>query len=256
MDGLPADTTDDVLCAWSLGSRTDTAPKSNALLRQRLNQTLAPTVVADRRAHSVDPAAQRRLGDYSPLPNPSDQIVPADHTFPVADQILQEIEDLRLDGHNKTIAAQLAPLFVENTVFKGVVHASPVSEIRTIIEDYLKVLNRTSRYRRRYAPRCETADEVRASDPRRVRDRNLTSWRAGPSTLVVPQECCTGKDCAPVRRSHGWYQPAGAPQLVVTSTLGTAVVPTTCLRRESKDGRMHVCIQDIWVVCLFIPPPM
>src|SRR5262249_46983609 len=35
--------------------------KSDTLLRQRLNQTLAPTVVADRRAHSVDSAAQRRL---------------------------------------------------------------------------------------------------------------------------------------------------------------------------------------------------
>ena len=79
-----------------------------------------------------------------------------------------------------------------------------------------------------------------------VRDRNLTSWRAGPSTLVVPQECCTGQDCAPVEKVT-WLVPTGGglPQLVVTSTLGAAVVPTTCLRRESKDGRMHVCIQDI-----------
>ena len=72
-----------------------------------------------------------------------------------------------------------------------------------------------------------------------------------------PKECCTGKDCAPVEKVT-WLVPTGGglPQLVVTSTLGTAVVPHDLPVRESKDGRMHVCIQDVWVVCLFIPPPM
>jgi hypothetical protein len=72
-----------------------------------------------------------------------------------------------------------------------------------------------------------------------------------------PKECCTGKDCAPVEKVT-WLVPTGGglPQLVVTSPLGTAVVPHDLPARESKDGRMHVCIQDVWVVCLFIPPPM
>jgi len=44
------------------------------------------------------------------------------------------------------------------------------------------------------------------------------------------------------------------PQLVVTSAVGTAIVPHDFPVRESKDGRMHVCIQDVWIVCLFVPP--
>jgi hypothetical protein len=72
-----------------------------------------------------------------------------------------------------------------------------------------------------------------------------------------PKECCSGNDCAPVEKV-AWLMPAGKglPQLVVTSKIGTAIVPHDLPVRESKDGRMHVCIQDVWVVCLFIPPPM
>jgi hypothetical protein len=72
-----------------------------------------------------------------------------------------------------------------------------------------------------------------------------------------PKECCSGRDCAPVEKVT-WLVPAGGglPQLVVTSTVGTAVIPHDLPVRESKDGRMHVCIQDVWVICLFVPPRM
>jgi hypothetical protein len=71
-----------------------------------------------------------------------------------------------------------------------------------------------------------------------------------------PKECCSGNDCAPVEKAT-WLVPTGAglPQLVVTSGVGTAIVPHNFPVRDSKDGRMHVCIQDVWVICLFIPPP-
>jgi hypothetical protein len=50
--------------------------------------------------------------------------------------------------------------------------------------------------------------------------------------------------------------------MVVTSKHGTAVVPSDFPVRQSKDGRMHVCMQhsptdpfsDITVICLFMPP--
>jgi hypothetical protein len=70
-----------------------------------------------------------------------------------------------------------------------------------------------------------------------------------------PKECCSGNDCAPVEKAT-WLVPAddGLPQLVVTSGIGTAIVPHNFPVRDSKDGRMHVCIQDVWVICLFVPP--
>jgi hypothetical protein len=53
----------------------------------------------------------------------------------------------------------------------------------------------------------------------------------------------------------------GLPQLVVKSKHGTAIIPHDYPVRESKDGRMHVCMRpDPWgaidVMCLFMPPHM
>jgi hypothetical protein len=80
---------------------------------------------------------------------------------------------------------------------------------------------------------------------------------SGPASAHswYPKECCSGKDCAPVEKTT-WFVPLGGglPQLVVTSAVGTAIVPHDFPVRESKDGRMHVCIQDVWIVCLFVPP--
>jgi hypothetical protein len=35
-------------------------------------------------------------------------------------------------------------------------------------------------------------------------------------------------------------------KLVVTSGVGTAIVPHNFRVRDSKDGRMHICIHDVW----------
>ena len=70
-----------------------------------------------------------------------------------------------------------------------------------------------------------------------------------------PHECCHGMDCAPVDR----VEPSGPSGMTVTSRHGTAVVPETMPRRESRDQRMHVCMQpgrggSMRVICVFIPP--
>ena len=81
-----------------------------------------------------------------------------------------------------------------------------------------------------------------------------------------PKDCCNDGDCAPVE-SVTRFVPAGggSPQLIITSRHGSAiVVPESYPVRESKDGRMHVCLRhspsdpfgDIEIVCLFIPPSM
>ena len=54
-----------------------------------------------------------------------------------------------------------------------------------------------------------------------------------------PKECCSGNDCAPVEKAT-WLVSAGggSPQLVVTSGVGTAIVPHNL---PVHDSRMAAC---------------
>ena len=70
-----------------------------------------------------------------------------------------------------------------------------------------------------------------------------------------PLECCHGMDCAPVDRVDG----TESGGMTVTSRLGTARVPPSMARRESKDNQMHVCMRPnrsgaMQVICIFVPP--
>jgi hypothetical protein len=71
-----------------------------------------------------------------------------------------------------------------------------------------------------------------------------------------PMECCHGMDCAPVDRIDVGGSPGG---IIVTSRVGTAVIPPEMTRRESQDNRMHVCMRKtptgaMRVLCVFVPP--
>jgi hypothetical protein len=65
----------------------------------------------------------------------------------------------------------------------------------------------------------------------------LSSAQVGAHSWY-PKECCSGNDCAPVEKAT-WLVPVGGglPQLVVTSGVGTAIVPNNFPVRDSKDGR-------------------
>lgn len=70
-----------------------------------------------------------------------------------------------------------------------------------------------------------------------------------------PIECCHDLDCAPVEH----VERPGGDELVVTSRNGTGVVPKDMQRRQSRDHRMHVCMQPsgdgrMRVICVFVPP--
>jgi hypothetical protein len=79
-----------------------------------------------------------------------------------------------------------------------------------------------------------------------------------------PMECCHSMDCAPVANVGTITSTAlgnELPALVVTTKHGTAVVPATFPRRESKDGQMHACMRPgeggaMRLICLFVPPTM
>lgn len=66
-----------------------------------------------------------------------------------------------------------------------------------------------------------------------------------------PIECCHQYDCAPVDKAV-----TADGVIAVTTKHGTATVPAEMTRRESRDHRMHACIRDQKVICVFLPPGM
>jgi hypothetical protein len=76
-----------------------------------------------------------------------------------------------------------------------------------------------------------------------------------------PKECCDDVDCAPVEAVAELASANGSRQVIVTSIHGRAIVPRNFPVRDSKDGRMHVCMRPdpegiMDVMCLFLPHQM
>lgn len=68
-------------------------------------------------------------------------------------------------------------------------------------------------------------------------------------------DCCSDRDCEPVSNivfiSTG---PLTVPTMVVTTSFGTKPVTEKTKIRESKDSRMHACIYQGELLCLYMPP--
>jgi hypothetical protein len=76
-----------------------------------------------------------------------------------------------------------------------------------------------------------------------------------------PHECCHGGDRAPVDNITRIVTAASEAGLILTSKLGTALLPPNFPVRESKDHRMHVCMRPslyrgMGITCVFMPPNM
>jgi hypothetical protein len=83
--------------------------------------------------------------------------------------------------------------------------------------------------------------------------------------MTYDPDCCHNMDCAPVDKVE--VLPSGsiasmlvppahaAPSvMIVTTKHGTVAVPTDFPMRSSKDSRMHACIRQGKLVCLYMPP--
>ena len=75
-----------------------------------------------------------------------------------------------------------------------------------------------------------------------------------------PMECCHHDDCAPVESVERLVPTGGAPRNSFAHEAWHDAHPRKLLR-ESKDGRMHICVRanDYGrddVMCLFMPPSM
>ena len=96
------------------------ADEAHALPWQSLDQALLLAAVPDRSCGCVDATGQRRFRNDAPVPDCGDQIILADHPLAISDQVLQEIEDLRLEPHAADPTAQLAPVRIETKIFEQI----------------------------------------------------------------------------------------------------------------------------------------
>ncbi|MCY1431388.1 hypothetical protein D9M71_473550 [compost metagenome] len=96
----------------------DLADKAVTLARDRPNQALLLAGIADGLAHRIDVAGDCRLRDDPATPHRLEQVVLADHVIAVADQLQQQVEDLRPDGHDLPAQGQFPALLIEHVVAK------------------------------------------------------------------------------------------------------------------------------------------
>ena len=68
-------------------------------------------------------------------------------------------------------------------------------------------------------------------------------------------DCCSDRDCEPVSAvTFVASNPGSVPVMVVTTSFGTKPVTSRTKVRESKDSRMHACIYQGELICLYMPP--
>jgi hypothetical protein len=94
--------------------------KSDSLPRNGLDQSLLRTTVANRPPRRVYAAVERCLGNDSSFPNGSEQVVFADHSLAVADQMGKKVEYLRLNSCQSPVATKFATISVERKAFKNI----------------------------------------------------------------------------------------------------------------------------------------
>ncbi len=79
--------------------------------------------IADRIPRDIQAGRQRRFGHDPTIPNGIDEFVFADHSLPVTDQVVEQVEYLWRDGDDVRPAMQLAPVGVECVVLEEIAQA-------------------------------------------------------------------------------------------------------------------------------------
>lgn len=68
-------------------------------------------------------------------------------------------------------------------------------------------------------------------------------------------DCCSDRDCEAVSNvSFVASDPKSPPSMVVTTSFGTKPVTPQTKIRESKDNKLHACIYQERLICLYVPP--
>ena len=110
---------------YRLYSLLNDPDKANAFARDRADQPLLVTIVADGGPCCIDACGKRRFR-YSPsAPDGFEDIVLADDAIAVGDEIFEKVKHLGLDRDERIPTAELAASRVEDKIFKEIEHFCP-----------------------------------------------------------------------------------------------------------------------------------
>jgi hypothetical protein len=83
----------------------------------------------------------------------------------------------------------------------------------------------------------------------------IASSRSARSHSWYDPDCCSDRDCEAVSSvSFVASDPQSVPVMIVTTSFGTKPVTPQTKIRDSKDNRMHACIYQGNLICLYVPP--
>jgi hypothetical protein len=99
------------------------AHEAEALARQCLDQPLLLAAVADGASRNVDAGRDCGIGDDAAVPDSGDEIILADDALAVADQVSEQVEHLRRDGHRLRPATQFPAVGVEHAILEQITQA-------------------------------------------------------------------------------------------------------------------------------------
>lgn len=128
------------------------AYKTKSLPGKRFDQALSFARVADRTSDSVKPSRQRRIGYNSTIPNRAYEIIFTDDAIPGADQIFQQIKDLRRSM--RAIAAEIGERLRQTL---GVERELPPS-LKSLLKDCARPRTRLGQPPRRPVVQCRGLD--------------------------------------------------------------------------------------------------
>ena len=106
----------------------DVPDEAKPALVQCADEALVVAAVSQRAPRRADAGAQRRVRNGAALPDRVDQFVLADDAIPIADEMNEQIENLRLDMNDRAGAAQLVARDINLEIGEAEVQSSPVAE--------------------------------------------------------------------------------------------------------------------------------
>jgi hypothetical protein len=101
------------------------ADEAEAAARHRSDEPLLLSGVADCAPSGADPAGEGIVRHRAAIPDRLQQLVLADDTVPMLDQISQNLEHLRLDMDGRAVPAQLELVSIDLAVAKIHDHCVP-----------------------------------------------------------------------------------------------------------------------------------
>ena len=110
------------------------ADEAEALARQCPDYLLPFAGVADGGPGRIETGRQCGIRDNAAVPDCADDVVFADHAFPIADQVVKQVEHLWCESDQLGASTQFAPVRVKCVFFKVIAQSATSSMPRDVRE--------------------------------------------------------------------------------------------------------------------------